>query len=141
MCWLRHYWAALSWGTLAFSFLLAGAWGGSVNYLLQFLGQRRHIIPYEFPGVHSLPIAPLTPVTTFPVHTRMWQLMDNLKGQPQKHHLPLLRGGLFLAWNLPIKLGWVASDSQGSLVWCLASAWITRTCHYAHFHVESWGRT
>lgn len=40
--------------------------------------------------------------------------MDNLKSHPQKHHLPPLREALLLVWNLPIKLGWVVNESQGS---------------------------
>lgn len=57
---------------------------------------------------------------------------------PQKSStLPLLRQGLSLAWTLPIRAGWLASGSQGSVCLCLFIAGITSVCGVPIF-LKTW---
>lgn len=46
-------------------------------------------------------------------------------------HLLLDTGSPSLPWNLPTRLDWLVSKSQGSTCPCLSSAGITRACYHA----------
>ena len=57
---------------------------------------------------------------------------DNLGCPPQEHRLPLLRQGLSLTWNSPIKLDLLSSKAKGSSCLLIPGAEVTSV---SPFHV------